>query len=315
MTRVTHKCITTPTFDVEKDDNVRASKESAAMASSPKKDYLEKLKSIGEQNKEKILDHIARNEPEGRSTGQLIQDTKLSRETIYTLCKQLEEKGLISKSNKFAKYRLTDNALYDPTLSSWIFRGEVMRGIARWSVPISKPNKFCKIDTHNRDKEYQTERELFDFSNKISALITYILLHALRPRDISINGTSKKKIRLSGKEKSEQATRWVENTISPARLLFEFSNIRSVKKGLAVHGWVPPVLKGQYRTIDTDDPGWTDYELDEENFNKLTTAFANIYPEINAQLEYIRKTLPDKIQKHKESDKKYLEEQKQKKKD
>ena len=39
---------------------------------------------------------------------------------------------------------------------------------------------------------------------------------------------------------------------------------------------------------------------------------SNIYPEINAQLELIRKTLPDKIQKHKEWDKKYLDEQKKK---
>jgi DNA-binding transcriptional ArsR family regulator len=258
-------------------------------------------RSLGEQNKEKIMQSLAFNHPIGRTTHELKIDTGLDRDTIYTHGENLKKMGLVIKEGKFGKYRLTEKALNDPSIGSWIFRGEVMRGVAKWSVPGSKPNKFCNIDKQICDKEYQTERELFDFANKISALITYILLHALRPRDVSINGASRKKVRLSGKEKTEQAIRWVENTISPARLLFEFSRLRPVKKGLAVHGWVPPALKDQYRTMDIDDPLWTDYELDEENFKKLTTAFANIYPEINEHLEHIRKTLPDKIQKHKES--------------
>jgi hypothetical protein len=275
--------------------------------------FLMKQKSLGELNKEKIMQTLAFNHPNGRTTHELKIDTGLDRDTIYTHGEDLKKSGLVIKKGKFGKYHLTEKALSDPSIGSWIFRGEVMRGITKWSVPGSRPNKFCNIDTQNRDKEYQTERELFDFANKLSALITYILLHALRPRDISFNGTSKKKIKLSGKEKTEQATRWVENTISPARLLFEFSKLRPVKKGLAVYGEVQPALKDQYRTMDINDPLWTDYELNEENFKKLTMAFANIYPEINEQLENIRKTLPDKIEEHKESNRKYLEEQQQKK--
>ena len=241
-------------------------------------------KSLGEQNKEKILRSLAYSHPNGRTTHELKIDTGLDRDTIYTHGENLKKSGLVTKDGKFGKYRLTEKALNDPRIGSWIFMRDAMQGVARWSVSKSRPNKFCSIDTQNLDEEYRTERELFDFANKISALITYMLVYALRPRDISINGASKKKIRLSGKEKTDQAIQWVENTISPARLLFEFSRLRPVKRGLAVHGWVPPALRGRYRRINIEDPLWTDYELDEENFKKLTTAFANIYPEINEQL-------------------------------
>jgi hypothetical protein len=271
-----------------------------------KEEYLAKLRFIGEQNKENILECIAKSEPDGRSTSELRQETGLHRDTIYNLSKQLEDDGWVKKGGKYGKYRLTEKAFNDPSIGSWIFRGEVMRSIARWSVPWTKPNKFCNLETKVPNKQYQTEGELFRFANKIGALIVYILLHALKPRDISLNGTSERKIKLSGKEKTEQAARWVENTISPRGLLFEFSRLRIVKEGLAVHGWAHPSLKGQRRLMEPYDPLWTEYELDKDTFQELTTAFANIYPEINALLELIRESLPDKIQKHKEWDKKYL---------
>ena len=187
-----------------------------------KDEYLAKLRSIGEQNKEKILERIAKSEPEGRSTSELREETGLHRDTVYNLSKQLEDEELIKKSGKYGKYRLTEKAFNDPSIGSWIFRNEVMRSIARWSVSAARPNKFCNLDTKIQDKEYEAEVELFEFANKIGALIAYILLHALRPRDIAINGTSKKKVKLSGREKTEQATRWVENTISPLGYYLNF---------------------------------------------------------------------------------------------
>jgi predicted transcriptional regulator len=151
----------------------------------------------------------------------------------------------------------------------------------------------------NRDIQF-LRQQAHDTLHKHGSLITYILLHALRPRDIAINGTSKMKVKLSGKEKSEQATRWVENTISPFWILDAFKKLRTVKEGLAIWGESSPPefqrlteKQNKRRKMQPQDPLWTQYELDEDTFNKLTTAFANIYPEINAQLEYIRKTLPD----------------------
>jgi hypothetical protein len=272
-----------------------------------KSEYNAKLRFIGEQNKDNILEHIANSEPEGRSTSELTEETGLHRDTIYTLSKQLEKDGWIKKGGKYGKYRLTEKALYDPSIGSQIFRVEVMRSIARWSIPWTRPNKFSRLESKTPNKEYETEVELFDFANKIGALLVYILLHALRPRDIAINGSSKRKINLSGKEKTEQARRWVENTIDPRWLLVEFSRLRVVAEGLAVYGSVPPRLKDRRRIMKPNDPLWTQYELDKDTFERLATAFANVYPEINALLELIRKSLRDKVQKHKEWDREYLQ--------
>jgi IclR helix-turn-helix domain len=292
-----------------------------------KEEYIARLRLIGEQNKETILECIAKSEPEGRSTSELSEETELHRDTIYNLSKQLENEGWVKKEGKYGKYHLTEKALDDPSIGSWIFRGEVMRSIARWSVPWAKPNKFSSLETKAPNKEYETEGELFDFANKIGALIVYILLHALRPRDVAINGSSKRKVTLSGKEKTEQARRWVENTISPRWLLFEFCRVPIIAKGLAVWAGDIPISKSiptevqrkvrdiqkRRRKINPQDPIWTQYELDEDTFGSLTRAFANVYPEINALLELIRKSLPDKVQKHKDWNKKYLQNRQQKK--
>jgi hypothetical protein len=278
-------------------------------------------------NKQKILGAIAKSEPEGRSTSELVRETGLHRDTVYTISKQLEEVDWIKKTDKYGRYHLTETAVMDPHTASWIFSAEVMSNFRKWYTPPSRPNKFSSFDSKDSDL---VERELFEFGNKIGALITYILIQAIRPRDIRIKGSrnnqSAKKIKLSGKEKTEQARLWVEKTINPVRILFEFCRLPPVKKGLAVFGEDIPIEKSlpaevqeKYRVIQkkrrkmsTDDPLWTDSELDEETFNKLTTAFANIYPEINTQLEYIRRTLPDKVQKHKEWDRKYFEEREKK---
>lgn len=275
-------------------------------------------------NKQKILGTIAKSEPEGRSTSELVRETGLHRDTVYTISKQLEEEDWIKKTDKYGRYHLTETAVMDPHTASWIFSAEVMGNFRKWYTPPSRPNKFSSYDDKNSDV---VERELYEFGNKISALITYILIQAIRPRDIRINGSKNnqttKKIKLSGKEKTEQARLWVEKTINPFRILFEFCRLPAVKKGLAGYGedlLIDKSLSAEAqekvrdiqkkgRKMNVHDPLWTDYELDEDTFNKLTTSFANIYPEINTQLEYIRRTLPDKIQKHKEWDRKYLEEQ------
>jgi len=50
------------------------------------------------------------------------------------------------------------------------------------------------------------------------------------------------------------------------------------------------------RKMDIDDPYWSPHEMDEGNFAKLTTAFANAFPEIYEKLEKLRKELPAEIE-------------------
>jgi hypothetical protein len=47
--------------------------------------------------------------------------------------------------------------------------------------------------------------------------------------------------------------------------------------------------------------------MNKEDFDRLAMAFSNLYPRLYEEFETIRNTLPDKIQKHKEWDRKYLE--------
>jgi len=59
--------------------------------------FLMKQKSLGELNKEKIMQTLAFNHPNGRTTHELKIDTGLDRDTIYTHGEDLKKSGLVIK--------------------------------------------------------------------------------------------------------------------------------------------------------------------------------------------------------------------------
>jgi DNA-binding transcriptional ArsR family regulator len=260
---------------------------------------------VGEVNKGKILQSLANSHPEGKTTSELVIDTKLARDTIYTHGKELKKNGLVTKNGKFGKYRLTEEAFGDPGLRDWLLGAEVMRKVMDRDVSVL--NKFCKKYVPEDASEEQ--EILFIFALKMGALITYIMKEAMRPKNLAISINSmQKEIDLKGKEKNELANKWVNNTISPSRILWEFSKLSVVKRGLAIWNPVPinrnlpPQIQKRIMGIqknskqfDPYNPSWSLYEMNEDNFKKLDKAYKYTFPDIFRALEKIRNELPMKI--------------------
>jgi hypothetical protein len=96
-------------------------------------------------------------------------------------------------------------------------------------------------------------------------------------------------------------------------MFVEFCRLWNVKKGLTIFGdkgksgYIDPSLpqekqmqlieqRKKMRDIDIKNSDWSPHEMDEENFKKLTDAFASAFPEIYEKLEKLRKDLPAEIE-------------------
>lgn len=304
--------------------------------------------------KRRILELIAKYEPEGRRVIPISEDLHIHRATASRFCDELANDDWIKRNNKQSAYHLAQQAYGDPGLGAFLFSGQTARKSSNKLV-ISSFNKFCDQqlckDILNRKRPVHTddlynELVLFDFVNTIGAWITYIMMQAVRPDKviIAIKGTNFEMRK--GKDKDKVAETWIDS-IKGRWLFHEFEQLELVKKGLSIYNPIPidkqkitdgfteddrkklnensklkmkfkEWLKDRYdyfneRRYDPNSSLWSYYEMHKENFDKLTTAFSNLYPKLFEEFETIREALPDKIQEHKEWDKKYLQGQREQK--
>lgn len=106
---------------------------------------------------------------------------------------------------------------------------------------------------------------VFDFSNRIGLLITFILIECFRP--------SKSLLAKHRRIKRELAHRWVNAAIKPELLLLQFFGFMS-RIGLKPK----------------------DFELSHNQFNLLRRGFEKAYPHAFEELDQIRKDLPSLVQ-------------------
>jgi hypothetical protein len=152
-----------------------------------------------------------------------------------------------------------------------------------------KNNSFCKLNYVNHNGDYLDRESLFVFANNIGAYITYVMIEAVRPSkkttlDLKRTEGSRKFVINNGYN-VENARKWIEKSISPQSILHEFEKLHCVKRG----------LRKYTRASDPLDLSFPFYGMDEENFKKLTKAFANTFPHAFEELENIRKQLKNEI--------------------
>jgi predicted transcriptional regulator len=249
--------------------------------------YITKNKTIGEQNREKILYCLINTHPEGKSTSELTNDTGLDRDTIHEHCTTLLEQGLvIKKHGKRGKYYLTSKSSHDPGLRAYWFNHRAMQNF--WSMNAHKNNSFCKLNYANHNDDNLDQESLFVFANNIGAYITYVLLEAVRPDKKTLlklkTSEGSKKFVLNNSN-DETARKWIEKSINPLSILNEFEKLQCVKRG----------LRRLTYTSNPVNPSFSYHVMNEENFKKLTKAFATTFPHVFEKLETIRKQLRNEI--------------------
>lgn len=262
-----------------------------------------------------ILRSIAKSEPQGRRIWDLTEDQSVrikDRTTVSKYCNDLVNEGYIYKNNKLSPYHITSKARGEPEIKAYFFKKEFM-------------NKLSKLEILDEDPDIQKmspeQLDLFDFSNKIGALITYACIEAVSPYKLNNRvfdwEINEKDLKFTGKLKDQYARQWLRNVINPDTIFDQFCNLECVKVGRAIHS-PRPIKKFSHerfgneknyqayvklmneihlthRKFDPNNPEWSSSEVDITNFKKLKLAFKSVYPHLFDILEKLKIGLENKL--------------------
>lgn len=248
-------------------------------------------------NKRKILECISKYEPEGISPTGIANEIGIHRSTTSRICEQLKDGDWIVRKNKQAKYHLGQRAKGDPWFKGYVFSREAISEIMNFSVSIQ--NKFCKIDYDSTSEE---ELSLFRFSVKLGALFTYVMIKAMcYDKPILEDKGFVTEIEPEGKDKSKVIVAKINNAINSFWILWEFSKLGIVRKGLSPSTHVPinkslPTavrkklyeIQGQVKQSNPNNRSWSPLEIDRKSCQTLLEAYAKTFPDIYKVLEKIK---------------------------
>lgn len=238
-------------------------------------------------------------------TGKILGDPKL-RAFLFagkTIRRILLWNKWICKNNKFCRKDFSKKILFHHEYCKDKLHRKILDDrIKSLSFDLINIDDRNAIKKHFNSVDSQMDQlTLFEFANRIGALITYVLIDAVRPsrKTFGIYGAVGEKERtLNRQDKDDWSIDWVSRALNMHMVLWEFCKL-----------W--PVQRGMKPFIDSQDPSYSFYDTaDEENFKKLTDAFRNVYPDLFEELEKIRETLPHEIYKYRRYDNEALKETK-----
>jgi predicted transcriptional regulator len=233
----------------------------------------------------------------GISHKQLAFIADLDRKSLRPYTERLVEKGLIKRGKgRQGKYLPTEEGYKDPLLNAYLlgnkFRFTLLNNediilndrtaidfVHKMEVDCSVFRRYYEPKFTDNDK---LEQILFEFSNKIGAFITYVLIQAM-------NAESYNTILLPPKEQNILVKEWANKAISEIMpfLLFQF-------RGLVSRTF------GQYGVVAKFDEKTQRFIFNKKTIDKLTNAFSLIYPRLNYELENMKENLPKAANAHKE---------------
>jgi hypothetical protein len=193
-------------------------------------------------------------------TSELAKYAQLHRETVLIRCKELVDEGWIyDKINKHGKYRLRKKSDFGfPSRSR--FRNKLFSKFDRLPLVTEEKNGFFNLDkdklsTTTKDHDYFEKYTIFEFSTRIGALITYLIIEAMQPKglippnvNIPINFKHSKFDYISGRERDKIVREFVNTVIDPHFLLQKFSILRLVRTGLKINN---PIKKNIDKKINS----------------------------------------------------------------
>jgi hypothetical protein len=286
---------------------------------------------LKEQNKRRILECVGSDIINGISTGRLVRETGLSRDTIYDLGLELIEEGLTTKHGKQGNYVLTSRVVYsDHRFLARKFSEEIM-----WMVmhdPAFRFQYFCVDNKFGSDRLAKRKNHLinqnytffhdnpdaksemdailiYEFANRIGAIVTYLIINAFQFYSKATINVGKRKIPIVGSI-DKLILDWLDAALRPYMLLNEFHKfigrertsifgeeiLRRTKEPELVPPPSPKIINNP-KSKSRELRRWSFYQTQESEYKRLNKAFAAVYPDFFKHAEGIRKKLPKEIEK------------------
>ena len=135
---------------------------------------------IGDSHKKKIFEIIQKNSLNGVYQHEIIKESKLSRQTVYTILNKLMIEGEIYKG-KGNKYFVASDDPININLLAASANIQLRKRIFKEKHLISGiSDAICKCSFKDL-----TEKYVFEFANIIGAFTIYVMIESMRPGEIS----------------------------------------------------------------------------------------------------------------------------------
>jgi predicted transcriptional regulator len=249
----------------------------------------------------------------GISQKKLLKEMNLDRKNVMPSIDNLIRKGLVKKQGYHAKYISTEKSYDDPMLYAYFFADLFRRDVLKKDILVTTRRRventlvspaYCTdftIYRHYFEPKFtekdKLEHALFEFSNKIGAFVTYVLIQAMDPDTYSNNLKS-------AQEQDRFVMEWVHKAVLRALpfIIWQFRD--SIHKGINQY---PRNYHEHVRYMDQAPK----FIISREINDRLTGSFARIYPLITFEFQRIFQNLSSEIDGYKLQ----IEELKQKRKE
>jgi hypothetical protein len=245
---------------------------------------------IGETHEQKILDIIQNSSKTGLFPHELNSKVAekriaLTRQGIHKICSRLMKGNLVYKKNgkyfatnfefgtmiNFADHlaeagrTIIDSGLIDASDDTRAFvEGRYMPydNLCKNVLGISSSQKYCEAKFSDQEIN---EKYLFEFANRVGALIAYTFMETMRPALAKYGENS-----FSEQTHNSLVPLMIERAMDLKGLYIDFCNLFNET------GVIDKIHNENHKSY---------FHLDEEHFAKLASAFKNIYPGIFQALE------------------------------
>jgi predicted transcriptional regulator len=238
------------------------------------------------KTEDKIMEIITINRENGIAHQKLAQIIRINRKNLVKYMGRLIARGLVVRGSGLqGKYYPATKEHRETSISAEIL-GEVLASTFLLDNDRNVKSPFF------RRSEQEIENALFRFSNKVGAIITYLLIQSMNPFN-KISGVTKNSV-----ESDLNVETWIDDVITTLRPAL----LQSIKEHIG------PYLETLSQGVVNSDGsinykkdigafakylyGRPHYQLRYTIISELMMAFSKLYPDLSKELERIRSVLP-----------------------
>ena len=259
---------------------------------------------LNKDAEEQIKDVLSANPGKEISKKDLLYLTTLDQSSIYRATLRLKTKKEIKiiRKGQRTSYIIIDPVKIDVVLGATLFGKSAIQKLLNFHVPIISDDVHHKATKETNENELVTvinknttffehkfvegiddiEKFLFEFSNRVGALIVYTILTSMHPDNELF-----KKVSVNKRDKI--VTEWINNSISSIVLdmikrYFNEEAYKSLKK-------YPIGYEEKLKFMNKKSA----YTFEKQNAKLLMDGFSRLYPSVFERLEDIRMNLVNAI--------------------
>lgn len=243
---------------------------------------------VTRKTEDKIMEVITAKGKNGIAHQELARIMRINRKNLGKYMNRLIARGLVVRGRGLqGKYYPAIKEHRETSISAEVL-GEILVSTILDKNDLKIKSPFFK------KSEQEIENALFEFSNKVGAIITYLLIQSMNPFN-KISGNTKNSV-----ERDLNVETWFDDVITTLRPAL----LQSIKEHVGPHLEGLNVVNSEGLINYHESMGAfveycygsrPRYELSDKIISELMMTFSTLYPNLSKKFERIRSVLPQRV--------------------